>query len=318
MSTQSTTSHPYTVPEGVLIGHLTPGTEAWEEARTGLTITATEIAAVVGLSPWMSRFTLWHKKAGLRVAPFEMSSPIEWGVRLEDAVALKWQEEHPGFLAAPAGTWQHREREWQRATPDRLVYPQPAGEFEVPDQADELLEVKTSPFGDDWGPDGAEDGVPVWYRCQAMWQMDTLGLRTRTRFGVLISGHDYREYTVEYDEAEAQILRDAAVDFLDEVRDGKRPPIDGADDTYQTIRVQPDGFDDIDVEIPPVDATRYETAQAAAKAAAAELTAAKSVVLDHIGTGKRAVVGERRIAYRIAKPDGTTKSLNPYKQKEAA
>lgn len=317
MSTESTTSHPYPVPEGVLIGHLTPGTTAWDEARAGLTITATEIAAVVGLSPWMSRFTLWHKKSGLAVAPFEMTSAIEWGTRLEDAVALKWEEDHPGFLAAPAGTWRHRERTWQRATPDRLIYPQPLNEFEIPERADELLEVKTSPFGDDWGPSGADDGVPVWYRCQVIWQMDTLGLR-RTRFGVLISGHDYREYTVDYDEAEAQILRDAAVKFLDEVRDGKRPPIDGADDTYQTIRVQPDGFDDVDVEIPAKDAARYENAQIASKEAAVELTAAKGVVLDHIGTGKRAVVGERRIAYRIPKPDGTTKSLNPYKQKEAA
>lgn len=147
--------------------------------------------------------------------------------------------------------------------------------------------------------------------------MDTLGLR-RVHFALLISGHDYREYTVDYDEAEAAILRDAAVKFLDEVRDGVRPPIDGADDTYQTIRVQPDGFDDADVEIPPTDAARYENAQIAAKAAAAELTAAKGVVLDHIGTGKRAVCDDRRVAYRIAKADGTTKSLNPYKQKEAA
>ncbi|MCX5529008.1 YqaJ viral recombinase family protein [Streptomyces sp. NBC_00006] len=317
MSTESPTNNAYMVPDGVLIGHLTPGTAAWEEARTGLTVTATEIAAVVGLSPWMSRFTLWHKKAGLQTPPFEMTPAIEWGSRLEDAVALKWEEEHPGKLAAPAGTWQHRDREWQRATPDRLIYPQPAVEFEIPDSAEELLEVKTSPFGDEWGPDGDPDGVPIHYRCQVMWQMDTLGLK-RTRFAVLIGGWDYREYTVDYDEAEAKILRDAAETFLNDVRDGNRPPIDGADDTYKTIRVQPDHFDDIDVEIPAEDADRYHAAQAAAKAATAELTAAKGLVLDHIGPGRRAVVGERRIAYRIAKPDGTTKSLTPYKQKDAA
>lgn len=317
MSPESTTSHPYPVPDGVLIGHLTPGTEAWEEARTGLTITATEIAAVVGLSPWMSRFTLWHKKAGLRVAPFEMTPAIEWGVRLEDAVALKWQEEHPGFLAVPAGTWRNREREWQRATPDRLIYPQPASEFDIPEKAEELLEVKTSPMGDDWGPDGADDGVPVWYRCQAIWQMDTLGPR-RTRFAVLIGGHDYREYVVDYAEAEAKILRDAAVKFLDEVREGVRPPIDGADDTYKTVKVQPDSFEDVDVEIPLDEAARYEIAQQQMAQAKTELNAAKSVVLDRIGTGRRAVANGRRIAYRIAKPDGTTKSLNPYQQKDAA
>ncbi|ARX81594.1 hypothetical protein SMD44_00992 [Streptomyces alboflavus] len=305
------------MPDGVLIGHLTPGTPEWDEARTGLTITATEIAAVVGLSPWMSRFTLWHKKSGLSVAPFERTPAIEWGIRLEDAVAAKWQDEHPGYITAPAGTWRHRTRDWQRATPDRLIYRQPAGEFDIPEHAEELLEVKTSPFGDEWGPDGTDDGVPIWYRCQAMWQMDVTGLR-RTRFAVLISGFDYREYTVDYDEAEARMLRDAAETFLHDVEHGNRPPIDGADDTYQTIRVQPDHYDDIDVQIPAADAARYETAQTAAKAAAEELTTAKGVVLDHIGTGRRAVVGERRIAYRTARPDGTTRSLNPYKQKEAA
>jgi hypothetical protein len=50
-----------------------------------------------------------------------------------------------------------------------------------PDTATGLLEVKTSPFGDEWGPSGAEDGVPIHYRCQVMWQMDVLGLH-RTHF----------------------------------------------------------------------------------------------------------------------------------------
>ncbi|MFE0353643.1 YqaJ viral recombinase family protein [Streptomyces nigra] len=315
MSTSSTTDHPYAAPEGVLIGHLTPGTAAWDEARAGLTITATEIAAVVGLSPWMSRFTLWHKKAGLPTPPFEMNPAIEWGNRLEDAVAAKWQDEHPGQLAAPAGTWQHRDRQWQRATPDRLIYPQPPGELEVPEQAEELLEVKTSPMGDDWGPDGADDGVPIWYRCQAMWQMDTLGLR-RTHFAVLISGHDYREYTVDYDEDDAHALRTAAEEFLDEVRAGHRPPIDGSTDTYQTIRVQPDGLEDRDVEIGFGLVCRWDDAYEAMAKASADLTQIRGEVLDAIGNGKRAVCEGRRIAYRTVR-DGKTYSLNPYQQKAA-
>lgn len=317
MSTESPRNHAYVVPDGVLIGHLTPGTPEWDQARTGLTITATEIAAVVGLSPWQSRFTLWHKKSGLATPPFERTPAIEWGIRLEDAVAAKWQDEHPGYITTPAGTWRHRTRDWERATPDRLIYRQPADEFDLPEQAEELLEVKTAPFGDEWGPDGADDGVPVWYRCQAMWQMNVLGLR-RVRFAVLIGGWDYREYTVDYDETEAKILRTAAERFLDDVRHGVRPPIDGADDTYQTIRVQPDGREDVDVEIPAEVAVRYEAAQLQAKNAETELTAAKSDVLDRIGNGYRAVTGERRIAYRTVREDGTTRALMPYRQKEAA
>lgn len=315
MSLADTSSHPYPAPDGILIGHLTPGTAAWEEARTGLTITGTAIAAVVGLSPWQSRFSLWHKKAGLPTPPFEMTSAIEWGTRLEDAVAEKWEDEHPGMLAAPAGTWRHREREWQRATPDRLIYESPRNVFEVPDTAVALLEVKTSPFGDEWGPSGS-DTIPIHYRCQVMWQMDTLGLR-RTHFAVLISGHDYREYTVNYDQVEARILRDAAERFLRTVRDGERPDIDGDTATYQTIRVQADGLEDRDVEIPFGTVIRWDDAYEAYREASDRLTQVRGEVLDLIGNGKRAVCEGRRIAYRTVR-DGVTYSLNPYTSKDTA
>lgn len=311
----STMDHPYPVPSGVALGHFTPGSAAWDEARAGLCITATEIAAVMGLSPWQSPFSLWHKKTGLPTAPFEMAPAIEWGTRLEDAVALKWQEEHPGSLAAPAGTWRNRDREWQRATPDRLIYPQPEGEFDVPDKAVGLLEVKTSPFGDDWGPAGTDE-IPVHYRCQIQWQLDTLGLDT-CHVALLVGGYDYREYTVDYDEADALLLRKAAADFLDTVRREERPPIDGADATYQTIRVQPDGREDRDVEIPFGLVCRWDAAYEAQQAASTELTTVRGEVLDLIGNGYRAVCEGRRIAYRTVR-DGKTYSLNPYQNKDAA
>jgi putative phage-type endonuclease len=316
MSTESTTSHPYPAPDGVLIGHLTPGTEAWEEARTGLTITATEIAAVMGLSPWQSPFSLWHKKAGLPTAPFEMNPAIEWGTRLEDAVAAKWEEEHPGMLAAPAGTWRNRERDWQRATPDRLVYEAPRNVFEVPDKAVALLEVKTSPFGDEWGPAGSDE-IPIHYRCQILWQLDTLGLDV-CHIALLVSGHDYREYVVTYDADEALLLRKTAAAFLRTVEAGERPPIDGADATYQTIRVQPDGREDRDVEISTDLVQRYDATGRQLEEAKEARRQAAGEVLDLIGNGYRAVCGERRIAYRTVKPDGTTRALMPYQNKGAA
>ncbi|MFE9382324.1 YqaJ viral recombinase family protein [Streptomyces sp. NPDC007025] len=310
-----TTEHPYAAPDGILIGHLTPGTAAWDEARTGLTVTATEIAAILGLSPWQSRFSLWHKKAGLPTAPFEMTPAVEWGNRLEDPVAQKWEDEHPGQLAAPAGTWRHRDREWQRATPDRLVYPQPTDPFTVPHEANGLLEVKTSPTGDGWGPTGSDE-FPIYYRCQVQWQMDTLGLPW-TKFAVLIGGCDYREYHVDYDEADATLMREAALTFLHDVRHGIRPAIDDSTATYQTVRAQAEGRDDIDVEIPAELADRYLAAVRDEKTAEAHKRQAAAEVLDRIGTGYRAVHGDRRIAYRTVR-DGHTHSLTPYQQKDAA
>ncbi|MFJ2676343.1 YqaJ viral recombinase family protein [Streptomyces sp. NPDC087525] len=292
-----------TTPAGVLLGQFRPGTKAWDEARAGLCITATEIAAVMGLSPWMSRFSLWHKKAGLPTPPFESNPAMKWGVRFEDDIAEEFADRHTDHPLLETGTWRHADRVWQRATPDRLY-------------GNRLVEIKYSPFGDGWGPDGSDE-FPIHYRCQVTWQQDTLGLDEPAYLAVLIGGWDYREYVVEYDETDAKIMRGAAERFLDDVRRGIRPPIDGADATYQTIRVQPNGREDVDVEISAEYAADYDIAQQAYRAADTELTRARGQILDAIGTGYRAVHGDRRVAYRTVNADGTTHALQPYRSTAA-
>lgn len=289
-------------PTGILLGTFTPGTPEWDKARAGLCITATEIAAVLGLSPWQSRFSLWHKKAGLPTPPFTPSAAMEWGIRHEPTVAAKYAEMHPELTLTETGTWRHVDREWQRATPDRLA-------------DDRLVEIKTATVDDGWGEPGTDE-VPIYYRCQVIWQMDTLGYR-RTDVGLLVGNCDYREYTVEYDEDDAYVMRSAAEEFLADVRNGTRPPIDGADATYQTIRVQPDGLEDRDVEIPFGTVCRWDAAYEAHQIADAELTKVRGEVLDLIGNAKRAVCESRRIAYRTVRDDGTTLALQPYRSTSA-
>ncbi|MFE2164825.1 YqaJ viral recombinase family protein [Streptomyces sp. NPDC059447] len=278
-------------PTGVLLGTFTPGTPEWDAARGGLCITGTEIAAVMGCSPWSNRFNLWHKKSGLRVPPFVVTPQIEWGNRLEPSVGAKFAEEHPELVLTQTGTWRHQDRPWQRATPDLL--------------GRELVEIKTSPVAHEW-----DQGVPLHYYCQVQWQLDTLGLDL-CHVAVLIAGHDYREYVVEYDEADAATMRTAAEEFLGMVRDGRRPNIDDSEITYNTIRVQPDRYDAIDVEIPDDLAELYVTRREYAKAAEGEYTHARSLLLDALGNGRNAVVGGQRIAYRTAREDGSTIALQP-------
>ncbi|MCP3820117.1 YqaJ viral recombinase family protein [Streptomyces sp. A3M-1-3] len=298
-------------PTGVLLGRYTPGTPEWDAARAGLCITATEIAAVLGLSPWQSRFSLWHKKAGLPSPPFVTSPEMKWGSRLEDDVFEEFDEQHPEYLVMETGTWRHRDREWQRATPDRLLAIREGGASDmVPIR---IGEAKTSPWGDHWGPAGSDE-IPVYYRAQVIWQQDTLGLLDPAHIAVLISGHDYREYTVEYDAADAELMRKAAREFLDDVAAGVRPPIDDSTATYQTVRMQPEGREDVDVEIPGPLRDRYFAALDGAEAASAELTGARSEVLDHIGNGKRAVCLGQTVATRTVR-GGKTHSLQPAKNR---
>ncbi|MFD4921197.1 YqaJ viral recombinase family protein [Streptomyces goshikiensis] len=286
-------------PTGVLLGTFTPGTPEWDEARSGLCITATEIAAVLGLSPWQSRFSLWHKKAGLPTAPFTTSPEMLWGSRFEDDVAEEFAERHPEHPLLATGTWKHRDRPWQRATPDRF-------------HGRRIVEIKTAASPKGWGPDGSDE-FPVHYRCQVIWQQDALGLFEPAHLAVLILPYDYREYVVEYDADDAKIMRHAAAQFLNSVEAGERPPIDGADATYQTIRVQPNGREDVDVEIPFGTVSRWDAAYEAHQATSIELTAVRGEVLDLIGNGYRAVCEDRRIAYRTVNPDGTTLALQPYR-----
>ncbi|MEW2578408.1 YqaJ viral recombinase family protein [Streptomyces syringium] len=293
-----------TTPTGILLGSFKPGTPEWDQARAGLCITATEIAAVMGLSPpsWQSRFSLWHKKAGLPVPPFQPSPAMEWGIRHEPTIAAKYAEEHPELTLTTTGTWRHADREWQRATPDLI------GD-------DRIVEIKTAATAEGWGEPGTDE-VPIYYRCQVIQQMDVLGGYRRTDFAVLIGNCDYREYTVWFDEADAKLMRDAAEEFLDTVRRGERPDPDGSEITYNTAKLQATGRDDTEIDIGPHLAGRYRDALDLARAMDDNRRNINTLILQRIGTAKYATSLGERVAIRTVKPDGTTHSLMPFRTGE--
>jgi putative phage-type endonuclease len=158
----------------VPLGKFTPGSDEWVEVRK-THLGGSEIAAVLGLSPWTSPFSLWHTKAGL-IPPTPDSPAMEWGRRLEPVVAAKFCDMHPDFIPLPnsfqGSTFAHHERSWQSASPDlRLTYPT----AEYVDGGATFVEIKTSARADAW-----YDGVPVYYRTQVLWTMDVLGVDTPT------------------------------------------------------------------------------------------------------------------------------------------
>ncbi|MEV6777028.1 YqaJ viral recombinase family protein [Streptomyces syringium] len=291
------------VPAARFLGAYAPGTPEWEEARAGLVITATDAAAVVGLSPWRSPFSLWHHKAGTvlheDVAP---TAAMEWGTRLEPVIAEAFADAHPDLVVHETGTWAHGERDWQRATPDRIVTPAGGGPAS-------LLEIKTSRYADGFGEPGTDD-VPVYYRCQVLWQLDTLGLDSAT-VAVLVAGQEYREYTIPYDAAEATFLRDQAETFLRSIAAAAPPPLDGHTATYRTVRQLPDGVEDVVADIAPGIAEAYRAAVLDYQRAEELKMARASAVLSAMGNARRCKADGQTVATRTARPDGTTRSLIP-------
>ena len=284
-----------------VLGWFEPGTPDWHAARAA-GIGGSEIAAVLGISPYESRFSLWHRKQGL-IAPVEESEEMYWGKIHEPAICDRFDTLHPELHVAYSPTFAAADRPWQIANPDRLIVTD-----YVTGQPTAIVEAKTARDDHGWGKAGTDE-IPVHYRAQCLWYLDVLGL-TRCHVAVLIAGSEYREYVVEYDDAEALLMREAGAEFMRTVQANERPDIDGHTATFQAIKALPDGQDDTDIEVSAARRDRYFAALAAAKAADEEKRAAAGLLLDEIGTGRRAVCERRTVATRTVR-DGRTHSLQP-------
>ena len=286
----------------------TPGSANWQEQRR-TALGGSEIAAVLGLSPFESAFALWHRKAGL-ATPTEDKPEMEWGRRLESAICRKWLDTHAADAGHPAGYWESADQGhtwlrdgWKIASPDHMVQRYDLEQFDAHERG--IVEVKHPLYDDGWGPSGS-DQVPVYYLCQARWYMHVLDLQV-CHFAVLIGGCDYREYTVSQDDADVQLMVDAGRRFLDSLATGVRPPIDGSDATYQVVRALHPEIDPDHIEIDLTMARDLVDADRIAKEAAEHRQQMVSEVLDAMGRAKHADVDGERIAYRTArtKADGT-------------
>lgn len=66
--------------------HVPESKQDWLNLRAG-DITSTEIAALFGISPYMTKFELWHRKRARQVVELDENDRMKWGTRLQDAIA---------------------------------------------------------------------------------------------------------------------------------------------------------------------------------------------------------------------------------------
>lgn len=264
----------------VLLGVEKPNTPAWHKLRRG-GIGASEIAVVAGLSPYESPFHLWHVKKGNIPGP-AVSNAMDWGNRLEPLVIGWWQEQHPDVYAiGQPGSYAHEDRPWQRCNPDALI--------EDPNGGPSLLQVKTSRYGNDFGPSGSDE-IPLHYRCQVQWEMDVFGV-DHCWLAVLIGGNEPRQYRIEADPEGQATLRTVAEKFWQSLATDDEPPIDASDSTHEAVRkLHPDIDPDTDADVDTALYRRYLLTKQDADSAAAAHKQAKSEVLAAIGNARRGLV----------------------------
>ena len=141
------------------------------------TIGASEVSAVVGVSPWQGAADIWCRKATgdngefPPLVPAEQDPPGVLGPRtvgneVEASTARLYGLCHPELRLEPSGTLVHPDYPWASATPDRLCYPIIDGaEVVAPLHG---LEAKAVGWrvADHW-----DDGLPDYVACQCHWSM---------------------------------------------------------------------------------------------------------------------------------------------------
>lgn len=283
-----------------------PGSAQWMTRMT-----ASKVAAVLGLSPWESRFSLYMRMSGL-IDQQPDTDQTRRGHYLEAAVADWFIDQHPEMGIGPGGAWAHPEREWQAASPDRLLWPprQPEDPALI-DRPLALLEVKTTAVDDEWG-EGGTDQIPPYYRAQVVWQLDTLGLDV-AYVAVLLPRLEFREYRVDYNADEAAYIRAEAKAFMDSLPGGpaeQRPDLDAHSQTYLAVQQLHPGINGEDFPVPDAIAREFCGAVRELKAAEAREQAARTALADHMGDAKRAIWLGKTIADRRPGRNGGT----PYMQ----
>lgn len=254
-------------------------------------VTASEIAAILGLSPWDSAFAIYHRKVGV-LGDQPDSDVLSLGRHLEPWIAERWAERHPELHIDVAGLYASDLRPWQLATPDRLIYDGcNCGSIE-PVDPDALLEIKHSASYDGWGDEGSDE-IPVYYRAQVLWQMDALGLDTAYVACLFLSSRTIREYVLTMDEdarEDLAVMYGAADAFRARLAAEFPPPVDGSEATTAALQaLNPDVDEDRDVVIEDDLAFEYRAAKDIEKSAIGRATRAANAIRLALGDAKRAI-----------------------------
>jgi putative phage-type endonuclease len=229
----------------------------WHRLRnTG--ITASRIATIMGLNPWSSPFNLYYQMLGV-IPPQPDNTAMSLGRHLEPWIAGQWAGDHPEWIVNDAGLYACNGRRWQICTPDRLLHLRADKDYLLDPGTGSGLEIKSALSCDGWGDDGT-DQIPVYYRAQVLWQMDTMGWSQVHVTCFFLHTRQRRDYVVSYDIADVDLMRKAALDFLDRVENREPPPVDGHKATLAALKALNPKVEDEQIEVLTTLALDYEAA----------------------------------------------------------
>ncbi|MBY4798322.1 YqaJ viral recombinase family protein [Collinsella sp. AGMB00827] len=196
-------------------------------------IGGSDVAAIMGLSPWSSPYRVWLDKTTGVSEDISGKSAVMWGNILEPVVGEHYKQNHPERTIRRVNAIARSiERPWAQASLDY--------EVKDPELGWGVLEIKTAGLrsADKW-----ESGVPLFYQTQVAHYLSVTG-RPFADVAVLIGGQDYREYRIMRDEEDIKAVNAAVDNFWNKAVKGGEEPDPAAVDNSYIINAHPRATED--------------------------------------------------------------------------
>ncbi|GAA3962824.1 YqaJ viral recombinase family protein [Gordonia caeni] len=267
---------------------IAPGSPEWLRL-----ITPSKVPAILGVSRWQSQYALWHQMAGR----LERSEPkaaqqddFDYGHAAELAAAEYWRYKNPGW----------------RISRGEVQFTNPHLPFEHVATIDRrasrgrgrrVVEIKTARDLAEYGDDGT-GAVPQDYAAQILTQMLITGWHRQADVVLWPQYGKPRIYQVGWDADVAAVIVDRCTAWVESLAAGTPPDLDDSVSCYEAVRALHPDIDGSTVEIDPDLAVRYLALDAEKKDVEQQARAAKTRLLDAMGTARIAAVGGVKIADR--------------------
>lgn len=261
------------------------------ERRTG--IGGSDVAAILGMSPWRSPLDVYLDKIG--EASEQPDSPaMLWGRALEPVIRQRFADVTGLSIAVASGIQRHPTEPHMIASLDGLV---------LHDEAPvAVFEAKTARTAEGWGPDGTDE-VPDYYAVQVQHYMAVTGL-PRAFVAALIGGSDFRIYVIDRDDETIEALVDVERDFWHRhvLARVPPPPRSDAEAAARFARAQSAGEVEADADVREALERLRVARERLAEWGGVEADAKSAI---------QAFLGEREVLTIGGKPAATWKTLKP-------
>lgn len=212
-----------------------------EERRKG--IGGSDIAAILGLSPWKTAYQVYREKRK-EVEDWQGNEGTDWGKRMEPAIRQWYSDTTGRSVRLPDKIMYHSKHPFMLASLDGFT------------DDGRIVEIKTARSGKKWGEPGT-DQVPDYYAVQVHHYMTVTGLEVAD-VPVSIAGGSPVLYEIPADKEISQMIIDASAAFWARVVDGNPPePVTYADAVARFGSIKKEGA----VQAGPEEAANVVTLQ---------------------------------------------------------